>query len=525
MPQDWFERAVVYGIDVSRFRDSDGDGVGDLRGVVERLDHLQGLGVTCLWLLPFYPSDRQDNGYDVTNYLAVDPRLGHVEDFLLLTREAHARGMHVMIDLVLHHTSDRHPWFEAAAADPGSRYRDYYVWSEERPEDSPELSSFPQEEDGVWRFSETAGAYYRHQFYSFQPDLRIANDGLWEQLKGIVDFWIALGADGFRIDAATHLFEDKGIEGAQADLESRLDDLRAFVDERDPHVVLLGEANVPPEEIAPFFEAGRFDLLYNFLLNAALFLSLARGSAEPLTERFRELHALKERGAWLNFVRNTDELELSHLTEDEREEVFAVFAPDPDQRIYSRGIRRAWAPMMRSEQELRMTMSLLFALPGVPLLMAGQEIGMGEDLSIEGRSSVRLPMQWSAGPAGGFSEAGEGELVDLATPDGEHGYLRVNVADQDGRPDSLLAFVRRLAALRREHPELGTMPCELTVGPSPAVSLVRYGTLHLLHNLSAQEQPVPEYAGDAFELLLGDDAGSGVLPGHGFCWLEERRGR
>ncbi|MCU1475243.1 alpha-amylase family glycosyl hydrolase [Amnibacterium sp.] len=516
---DWIHRAVIYGVDVLRFQDSDGDGNGDLKGLVARLDHVERLGADCLWLLPFYPSERRDNGYDVTNHLGVDPRIGELDDFRLLAEEAHARGIRLLLDLVLHHTSNRHPWFQAAESDPRSRFRDYYIWSETEPPDSVSASAFPNERgaDGIWTRSERARAFYRHKFYDFEPDLRIASDALWEEVKGILDFWIALGADGFRIDAAGELFADIGLPGDQADAGRRLDDLRGYLRHRAPSVALLGEVDLAPEQLPTYFDRGRIDQLLAFLPNNALMLSLATEDAAPLCAAVARHDDAVRHGAWRQFLRNLDELNLSHLSDEQRQGVFDVFAPQEDERIYGRGIRRGWAPMMEHDRRKRMTISLLFALPGAPLLVAGQEIGTGDDLALPGRASVRLPMQWSAEDGGGFSTSQEGEAAHLVT-EGPFGIRSVNVADQEADPGSLLHLVRALIRLWREHPEIAS-PRTDRLDADPAIAAFRYGSIAAAHNLAADPRPLPE-AMAAGQLLLGDETvDGGLLPGHGFRWV------
>ena len=516
---DWIHRAVIYGVDVLRFQDSDGDGNGDLKGLVDRLDHIERLGADCIWLLPFYPSERRDNGYDVTNHLGVDPRIGELDDFRLLAERAHERGIRLLLDLVLHHTSNRHPWFQAGESDPRSRFRDYYIWSETEPPDSADQSAFPHEPhaDGIWTYSKRARAYYRHKFYDFEPDLRIASDALWEEVKGILDFWIALGADGFRIDAAGELFADIGLPGDQADAAQRLDDLRGYLQQRAPSVALLGEVDLAPEQLPTYFEHGRIDQLLAFLPNNALVHSLATEDAGPLAAAVARHDEAVKHGAWRQFLRNLDELNLSHLSDEDRQRVFGVFAPRPDMQIYGRGIRRGWAPMMEHDRRTRMTLSLLFALPGAPLLVAGQEIGTGDDLGLEGRAAVRLPMQWSAEPGGGFSTSRDGEAAHLVT-EGPYGIARVNVADQERDPSSLLHLVRALIRLWREHPEVSSPRVE-RLETDRAVIAFRYDGVAAAHNLSAGSRPLPEELVGG-ELLLGDETEDGrMLPGYGFRWV------
>lgn len=517
--RDWCHDAVFYGIDVAKFFDTDRDGRGDLPGVTAKMDYLHDLGVSCLWLLPFFPSTRRDNGYDITDYLGVDERFGTLDDFRDVTRAAHERGIKVMLDLVVHHTSAKHPWFQAAISDQGSRFADYYIWSKAKPADTEYDNVFPEEETGIWTYSAHVDSYYRHKFYSFQPDLNIASDAVWDEIKGIIDFWVSLGVDAFRVDAAPHLFADVGVPGKNANRDERLDDLRAYLADRAPHVALVGETDLPGPQIEPFLHARRFDLLYNFLGNNALFLGIVRESARPLAEQFRALGELRGDG-WLNFVRNLDELDLEQLTDSERSEVFDALAPDDDMRIYGRGIRRAWAPMMRNDDQLRMTMSLLFALPGTPLLMFGQELGMGDDLSIPGRSTVRLPMQWSSEPFGGFTLNGDTEVAERAHADGRFGYKRVNADDQRGDASSLWQLTRSLATLRTAHPQVRNRGPQLFDAENAALLVLEDEQVTTVHNLSRHPQKLPDV--DTSHPLLGSGVSKGRLPGYGFVWLETR---
>ncbi|MCX7521454.1 alpha-amylase family glycosyl hydrolase [Microbacterium sp. STN6] len=514
----WAAETVFYGIDITRFHDANGDGIGDVSGLVEKLDYVADLGVTCLWLLPFFPSDRMDNGYDITNYFDVDPELGTLDDFRALADEAHARGIRIMVDLVVHHTASKHPWFRAAQADPDSRFYDYYIWREDEPADSADKSAFPEEEDGIWDYSPRAKRYYRHTFYEFQPDLRIADDQLWETIKSIVDFWVATGADAFRVDAASKLFTPDALEGTQITGQERLDDLRRYLSRRAPGVALIGEVDMPRDDIEDFL-GDRFDLLYNFLGNNALYLALARQEAEPLRETFRQQQRSAGTSPWLNFMRNLDELDLEQLSDDERQRVFDVFASRQDMRIYGRGVRRGWAPMMKTHEQRRMCLSLLFASPGAPLLVYGQELGMGDELSLSGREAVRIPMQWDSSRSGGFSaRAPARDIARTANRAGEFGYRRVNVEKERDKPDSLLTLTRQLVRLRCEHPGIGTIAPKFPDEPSDAILALSYGELTIVHNLSEQAQPTTIEHGR--RVLLGGIDGT-TLPPFGFAWLTD----
>ncbi len=456
MKEFWYKKAIVYSLDVETFMDSDGDGVGDFTGLTQRLDYLWGLGVNCLWLLPFYPSPNRDNGYDVMDYYSVDPRLGTLGDFVEFMQQARDRGIRVIIDLVVNHTSDRHPWFQAARADKNSKYRDYYVWSDEPIENSQSKLIFPGEENSIWEYDEKAGAYYLHNFYKEQPDLNTGNPAVRDEIRKIMGFWLELGVAGFRIDAAPYLIEPFGMEDADMEeLRQFLPEMRSFVSHRSSDAVLLAEANVSPDKISLYFGSGdRMHMLFNFLLNQYLFLALARQQPDPLIEGLKILPDIPHSEQWVNFLRHHDELTLDRLTEEEREEIFSAFAPDENMQIYHRGIRRRLAPMLRGDRRrLELVYSLLFSLTGTPLLRYGDEIGMGDDLSLEGRSSVRTVMQWSSKANGGFSTAPPEALPRPVISEGKYGYQQVNVASQQRDPNSLLNWMERLIRTRQHCPE------------------------------------------------------------------------
>ena len=377
----WFKDAVVYALDVGTVLDGDGDGVGDFGGLTSRLDYLVDIGVNCLWLLPFYPSPNRDNGYDVTDYYRVNPRHGTLGDFVEFVRAAKARGLRLIVDLVVNHTSDQHPWFQAARADPESPYRDYYVWTKVPPP-TEEKTVFPTVEPSPWAYDEVAKAHYWHHFYWHQPDLKVANPAVQVEIRKIIEFWLALGVDGFRVDAAPYMVQPKGpTPGAGHDL---FRELRTYLSEQRRDAVFVAEADSAPAELAEFFGGdGRCDemhLLFNFMLNKYLWLALARGQAEPLNRGLGLLPEVPSGGQWANFVRNLDELDLERLTEEERQEVYRAFGPEERMRVYGRGIRRRAAPMLGDARRLRLAYSLALTLPGTPVIPYGDEIGMGDDL-------------------------------------------------------------------------------------------------------------------------------------------------
>lgn len=470
----WYKNAVIYGLDVATFQDSNGDGVGDFPGLCRRLDYLADLGVTCLWLLPMFPTPDRDNGYDVMDYFGIDPRLGTFDDFLMFVRKAGERGLRVILDLVMDHTSNEHPWFRAARHDPASRFRRYYTWTDMPPPTEPGQGNiFAGQESSVWTFDEIAGQYYYHRFYHFEPDLDVTCPEVREEIKRVIDFWLSFGISGFRVDAVSHMIESplpSPDPALRHDAHHILRDLRAFTSSRRADAALLGEADVEPNELAAFFgEGNELHLLYNFLLDNYLFLALATGRAEPIGRALRLLPSIPEGCQWVNFLRNLDELDLERLTEDERESVYDAFAPDQEMRIFGRGIRRRLAPMLGDRRRLELAMSLLFSLPGAPMLVYGDEIGMGDDLSLDGRNAVRTPMQWSKARHGGFSTAPTRTLTMPVVAKGPFRYRQVNVEAQAGDPESILNAIKRFIRLRRECPEWGSGLCRVWQTGEPSV--------------------------------------------------------
>jgi maltose alpha-D-glucosyltransferase/alpha-amylase len=528
--------ATFYAVDISKFQDSNGDGIGDLPGLIQRLDYIADLGFSWIWVLPFFPSPRRDNGYDITDYRGVSRVFGTLADFRRLIDEAHRRGLHVIIDLVAHHTSDQHPWFRAARADASSPYRDYYVWSPTEPTENQPEPIFPGPEKSVWTWDSVAGEYFFHRFYHYQPDLNFANPRVQDEFIEIARYWMEQGIDGFRIDAANHLFEEKGLPGtAVADPCSFMDRLRDVVFGRKPDAVLAAEADVEADAIGQLAcDGGGTMLFFNFLLNNQLYLGLTRESAQPVADALEKLPALPGGGGWLNFLRNLDEVDLERLSNDERAEVFARFAPDEDMRIYGRGIRRRLGPMLDGNQRpLRMLFSLLFSLPGPPLVVYGEEIGMGDDLSLPERMSVHLPMQWSGGPFGGFTSADTQDFEVRPLAGGEYGYMNVNVAQQRYDPTSLLVFLRGLLQCRDEFAELweSAATYESCAGGRVLRSSYRRAdqSLVAVHNFSSQTiENVDTGPNARLRIVLRDEEtvisgdGSLRLGPYGYCWLSDR---
>ena len=452
----WWKTAVIYCLDVETYMDGNDDGVGDFEGLARRIDYLADLGITCLWLMPFYPSPDRDDGYDISDFYGIDPRLGNHGDFVEVIRTARDRGMRVIVDLVVNHTSDKHPWFVSARRSRTSAYRDFYVWRDAPPK-KQQPTVFPGEEASVWEYDERTEQYFQHVFYKHQPDLNIANPRVRDEIAKTIGFWLALGVSGFRIDAVPFLIEPPdGVE--LGDPHEFLRDLKRFLQRRVGDAALLGEVNLPFRQQLQFFggeRGGELDLQFDFMSMQALYLSLVRSDPAPLMKSLTSRPPVPPEATWANFVRNHDELTLDKLSDAEREEVFETFAPDEAQRVYGRGITRRLPPMLGGDpRRIRMVYSLLFSLPGTPVLFYGEEIGMGENPEIAGRGSVRTPMQWTDGKNGGFSHASPSRLVAPIPGDG-YAPTHVNVQQQRNDDGSLLQFIRHLVSRYRVSPEIG----------------------------------------------------------------------
>lgn len=519
----WWKNAIIYGLDVKTFLDSDGDGVGDLEGLCRRLDYLRDLGVSCLWLTPFYPSPMRDDGYDITDYYAVDPRLGTLGDFVEMVRTAHSLGIKVLVDLVLNHTSIEHPWFRERP--------DFYLWSD-KPLPDPHGIVFPGEQTETWTHDERQGAYYFHRYYDFQPDLAIDNPEVRDEMHKIMGCWLELGVDGFRVDSLPFLIEKDGVPSGVDDPHEYLRDMRGFLDRRRGDAVLLGEANIPQDEQRAFFGDGHeAHLLFDFATQASIWLALARGRAEPVARSLRGRPDIPPPCQYAVFARHHDELTLEKvLSDDERDEVWAAFAPDQNARIYDRGIRRRLAPLLDGDpRRVRLALSLVMALPGTPILLYGDEIGLGDNLELPGRLAVRTPMQWSDRPAGGFSAAPPDQLIRPTRTEGRYGYRAVSVAAQRRDPTSQLNFVNRLIAARRNTPEIGWGDWEILDVGDPALLALQMtwqgGQVVTVHNVGPDPVEAQLSTGDddVREILADSEYPPPRKPlalnGYGFRWL------
>ncbi|GAA0485004.1 MAG: trehalose synthase [Microbacterium sp. SCN 70-18] len=512
----WWKSAIYYCLDVETYLDANGDGIGDLEGLAERIDYLADLGISCLWLMPIYPTPDRDDGYDVSDFYGIDPRLGTHGDLVEVIRMARDRGIRVIVDLVVNHTSDRHPWFVSARRSRTSPYRDFYVWTDEAPADAPNMI-FPGEEDSIWEYDEKTEQYFLHTFYRHQPDLNIANPKVRDEIAKVIGFWVKLGISGFRVDAVPFLIEPPEGED-MGDPHAFLRDLKRFLRRRSSESMLLGEVNLPYDEQLEYFggpEGGELDLQFDFVGMQALYLSLARRDTTPLRTALEARPDLPIEAGWANFVRNHDELTLDKLSDEEREEVFAAFAPDESQRIYDRGIVKRLPTMLDGDpRRIRMVYSLMFSLPGAPVLFYGEEIGMAEDARVTDRLAVRTPMQWTAETKGGFSTAAPSKWPGQFPEDG-YAPRFVNAAAQRNDPDSLLQFVRHLTSRYRTSPEIGWGELRILAQENDALLVhgVRSDLGHLIavHNFDDVPCVARIDVGDEPEgTVLSDLFGAGV---------------
>jgi maltose alpha-D-glucosyltransferase / alpha-amylase len=517
---------VIYQLDPAVFFDADGDGVGDLAGVFQKLEHVRAVGADTVWLQPFYVSPYRDAGYDVVDHCGVSARFGTMTDFEELVERCHELELRLITELVVQHTSVHHPWFRAARDDPGSPYRDYYVWTPE-PRDDPAVQGpvFPGAEDSIWAYDEHAGMYYRHAFYRHEPDLDVGNPAVREEIARIVRYWLDRGVDGFRVDAVPYMVRQAALSDDRDDGFWFLSELAATAD----GAPLMGEVDVPPDQYKQYFgNGGRLHAVLDFWTNNLLFLALARADAEPLLRALRAQPEPPDGCTYVNWLRNHDELDLERLSAAERDEVMAAFAPAAEMRAFGRGIRRRLAPMLGDVRRTALAHAIAESLPGAPVVRYGEEIGMGEDLSLPDRMSVRTPMQWSSDANGGFSKAPAEMVAPSVLPGGPYGFSQVNVAEQELRPGSLFSKVAQLVRTRRQLGELPPRRCEALALRQRSVFAVLHHrgseSVLMLANLSADEVEV-DLPCDVQTDLLADSEyepaskNSVRLTGHGYRWL------
>ena len=534
----WFKHAVFYEVHTRAFFDSNGDGSGDLRGVTEKLDYLQWLGIDCLWLLPLYPSPLRDGGYDIADFNDVHPDYGTVEDFRQLVEGAHQRGIRVIADLVMNHTSSEHPWFQASRSDPDGPYGDWYVWADDDDRWPEARIIFLDTEPSNWSWDPVRGQYYWHRFFSHQPDLNYDNPEVQQAMLDVLRFWLDLGIDGFRMDAIPYLYERDGTNGENLpETHEFLKRVRAEIDASYPDKVLLAEANQWPEDVVEYFGDGdECHMCFHFPVMPRMFMSLRREDATPIYEILDRTPPIPENCQWGLFLRNHDELTLEMVTDEERDYMYSEYAKDPRMKL-NLGIRRRLAPLLdNGRDEIELMHAILFSLPGSPILYYGDEIGMGDNVFLGDRDGVRTPMQWTGDRNGGFSRADFAQLYLPPLMDPVYGYQAVNVEAQLRTPTSVLRWVQRMVALRKQHPVFGLGTYEALPGDNPRVfaHLRTYADDIVLcvHNLARSAQAVQfdlsRYAGRVPEEMFGRSRFPAIgdlpylltLAPRGFYWFQ-----
>ncbi|MEQ9441085.1 MAG: alpha-amylase family protein [Cyclobacteriaceae bacterium] len=530
----WYKNTIIYSLDLETFMDANGDGTGDFKGLMHKLDYLHSLGVGTIWLAPFQPTPNRDNGYDISDYYGVDPRHGSSGDFVEFMHQANKRGIKVIIDLVVNHTSDEHAWFQAARSDKESLHHDWYLWSEKRPSDWDKGMVFPGVQEATWTYDRKAQQYYYHRFYDFQPDLNMENPQVREEIERIMGFWLELGVAGFRVDAVPFIIETSAPGKGEPDMMfDYIAEMRRFLQWRKGDAVFLGEANVMPKVTKKYFGNGDgIHMMFNFYVNQHLFYALASGDIDPLIEALEATKDIFPTAQWGHFLRNHDELDLGRLTEEQRQKVFERFGPEKTMQLYDRGIRRRLAPMLGNRAQIELAYSLLFSLPGTPVLRYGDEIGMGDDLELKEREAVRTPMQWTDEPQAGFSSAEE--TIHPVIDQGPYTYQKVNVEAQRRDTDSLLNWTTRMIRLRKECPEIGLGNWEILKTNASDVLVMYYtwegGSLVTLHNFSDKPREVElTLKGNQGRVLINllenaqskaNDKGVHhiLLEAFGYCW-------
>ena len=508
----WYKDAVIYCLSVATFMDANGDGVGDFTGLMRRLDYLQGMGATTLWLMPFQPSPFKDDGYDIADYYGVDKRYGTLGEFVEFMQACKQRGLRVLIDLVVNHTSNEHRWFQEARRDPKSKYRDWYVWSKRKPRDAASGIVFPGVQKSTWTYDPVAKEYYFHRFYNFQPDLNTANPEVQAEILRIMGFWLQLGVSGFRMDAVPFVIAKKGPHIAKKPVE-QYDMLRTFsqfLNWREGEGIILAEANVLPDTDMEYFgKAGeRLQMMFNFEVNQHLFLAMASSDSKPLVEAMNATRRRPANAQWGQFLRNHDELDLGRLSKAERQTVFDAFGPDPDMQLYQRGIRRRLAPMLHGDRRrLELAYSLMLTLPGTPVLRYGDEIGMGDNLDLPERNCARTPMQWSTEPNAGFTQSDRPIMPVI--DDGPYAYQHVNVATQRRDPNSFLNWMERMIRMRKEVPEISWGDFSFIRTRNPEILVMRYDWknnavlfIHSLHSEPKEVRFSVDYQGAKERILV-----------------------
>jgi maltose alpha-D-glucosyltransferase/alpha-amylase len=538
----WYRDAVFYELHVKAFSDTNADGMGDFRGLTRNLDYLEGLGIDCIWLLPFYPSPLRDDGYDIADYYDIHPDYGTLDDFKQFLDAAHARNLRVIADLVVNHTSDQHPWFQSARQSPASPYRDYYVWS-----DTPERYSeariiFTDTERSNWTWDDEANAYFWHRFFSHQPDLNFDNPAVQDEMLKVMDHWLDLGLDGFRVDAVPYLFEREGTNCENLpETHEFLKRMRQHIDKKYEGRVLLAEANQWPEDVRAYFGDGdEFHMAFNFPVMPRIFMGVRQEKRRPIIDIIEQTPPIPDNCQWCVFLRNHDELTLEMVTDEERDYMYKEYAKDPVMKI-NVGIRRRLAPLLdNSRRRIELLNALLFSLPGSPVIYYGDEIGMGDNVYLGDRNGVRTPFQWSIDRNAGFSRADAARLYAPVITDPVYGYMSVNVEAQQRSSSSLLNWMKLVIDIRKRHSVFGRGDITfLNPGNTAVLAYIRsLENKHVLcvNNLSRYSQPaqldLSNFAGRTPVDVFGEThfPEIGELPyfvtlgPHSFYWFRLERG-
>ena len=510
----WYMSAIFYEVHIRAFWDSNSDGKGDLPGLISKLDYIKDLGVDCIWILPMFPSPLLDDGYDIADYYEVHPDYGTIEDFKLLIEEAHQRGLRVIADLVLNHTSDQHPWFQKSRSDPESKYRDYYVWSDTNEKYTDARIIFLDTEESNWTYDEKAEMYFWHRFYSSQPDLNYDNPEVIEEMQRVMDFWLEMGIDGFRADAVPYLIEREGTNCENLpETHMILKKFRAHLDRKYEGKILLAEANQWPEDVRSYFgDSDEFHMGFHFPVMPRIFMALRKSDSSPIHWIMSQTPEIPEKTQWCTFLRNHDELTLEMVTEEEREWMWSEFAPVPRMRL-NLGIRRRLAPLLdNNQQRILLANALLYSLPGAPIIYYGDEIGMGDNIWLPDRDGVRTPMQWDSTLNAGFSNADPANLYSPVIDTDDFSYKKVNVVEQISNPDSLFNQMKHLIHIRKSHPTFALGDYEFLAGDQTACLAIQrwFEDTYLLciFNLSEENQTfsldLSEFSGNTIVDLLNN---------------------
>jgi len=516
MDKEWYKRSIFYELHIRAFMDSNGDGIGDLQGLTSRLEYLKDLGIDCLWLLPMYLSPGRDDGYDIQDYLSINPDYGSLDDFRMMLNKAHALGMKVVADLVLNHTSDQHPWFLEAQKGPDNPYHDYYVWSDDPDYLSNVRIIFCDTESSNWSYSEQCRRYYWHRFFHHQPDLNFNNPEVQEAMFEVIRFWLDLGLDGFRADAVPYLFVREGTSCENLpETHTYLKRLRKIIDKEYPGRILLAEANQWPEDLRPYFgdgEGDEFHMAFNFPLMPRMFMALKQEHHGPIIDIVKRIPEIPPICQWAIFLRNHDELTLEMVTDEERDYMYRAYARDPEMKL-NLGIRRRLVPLLDKDfRKVELMYAMLFSLPGTPIIYYGDEIGMGDNIYLGDRDGVRTPMQWNDNRNAGFSTCNPSRMYAPVSTDPDYNYNAINVDAQNNLSSSLLNWLKNLIRIRKRYPimALGKLSFLYPENKSILVFTLNHEHEHMLcvFNMASTAQPVeidlPEYAGFTPIEILGD---------------------